>query len=84
MVSSYRNSLHALHDLILPRSNGHSGRKCHITKLSDDGSQLENGIDYCLVEVTCDNGEQYGIQDFGEEAMELHKEALKQSLSITG
>jgi hypothetical protein len=36
---------------------------------------LENGIEYCLVEVTCDDGEQYGIQAFGREAVQLHKEA---------
>jgi hypothetical protein len=40
-------------------------------------SHLENGIEYCLVEVTCDNGEQYGIQAFGREAGQLHEEALK-------
>jgi hypothetical protein len=38
---------------------------------------LENGIGYCFVEVTCDGGEQYGIQAFGDEAVELRKEALK-------
>jgi hypothetical protein len=49
--------------------------------LSHDGSKLENGIQYCVVEVTCDNEEQYGIQAFGEEAIELRREALKQSIS---
>jgi hypothetical protein len=42
-------------------------------------SHLEYGIEYCLVEVTCDDGEQYGIQAFGREAEQLHKEALKRS-----
>jgi hypothetical protein len=45
-------------------------------------SHLENGIEYCLVEVTCDDGEQYGIQAFGKEAEQLHKEALKRSQSL--
>ena len=52
---------------------------CRITKLSHSESRLENGIEYCLVEVTCDNGEQYGIQAFGGEAVQLHQEALRQS-----
>jgi hypothetical protein len=43
---------------------------------------LKNGIEYCLVEVTCDDGEQYGIQAFGGEAVQLHKEALKRSQAL--
>jgi hypothetical protein len=38
---------------------------------------LSNGIEYCLIEITCDDGIQYGIQACGDEAIELHKEALK-------
>lgn len=37
-----------------------------------------NGIEYCAIEITCDDGTQYGIQAHGEEAIELHKEALRQ------
>lgn len=51
--------------------------KCHITKISEDMSYLGNGVKYCFVEVTCNNGNQYGIQAFGHEAVELYKEALK-------
>jgi hypothetical protein len=36
-----------------------------------------NGIEYCAIEITCDDGTQYGIQAHGEEAIELHKEALR-------
>ena len=36
-----------------------------------------NGIEYCAVEITCDDATQYGIQAYGEEAIELHKEALR-------
>jgi hypothetical protein len=43
---------------------------------------LENGIDYCNVEVTCDDGEQYGIQAFGREAEQLYKEALSRSETL--
>lgn len=76
-MTRYRNSIDALQDLVQPTSSQPSTRACRITKLTHDASQLENGIEYCLVEVTCDNGEQYGIQAFGEEALELHNEALK-------
>jgi hypothetical protein len=38
---------------------------------------LRNGAEYCFIEVTCDDGIQYGIQAYGDEAVELHKEALK-------
>jgi hypothetical protein len=33
---------------------------------------MTNGIEYCAVEVTCDGNVQYGIQAYGEEAIELH------------
>jgi hypothetical protein len=58
----------------VPRNS--SAPACRISKLSHSESRLENGIEYCLVEVTCDDGQQYGIQAFGEEAVELHHEAL--------
>ena len=77
MMTRYRTSIDALQDLIQPRPSEPSACACRITKLSHDASKLENGIEYCLVEVTCDNGEQYGLQAFGEEAIELRKEALK-------
>ena len=75
-MTSYNSCIHALRDLFL-LNEGHSAPKCRITKLSSDVSHLENGIGYCFVEVTCDGGEQYGIQAFGDEAIELRKEALK-------
>jgi hypothetical protein len=40
---------------------------------------MTNGIRYCAVEVTCNGNVQYGIQAYGEEAIELHKEALRLS-----
>ena len=78
-MTSYQDSVHALRDLLLPESNESSSHSCRITKLSHSVSHLENGIEYCLVEVTCDDGEQYGIQAFGSEAVQLHKEALERS-----
>jgi hypothetical protein len=78
-MTSYQDSIHALQELIPSEPNGVSTRACHITKLSHNVSHLKNGIEYCLVEVTCDDGEQYGIQAFGLEAVQLHNEALKRS-----
>jgi hypothetical protein len=50
---------------------------CHITKKSQNISHMRNGIEYCSVEVTCDNGSQYGIQAYGDEAIDLYKEIHK-------
>ena len=38
---------------------------------------MVNGIEYCAVEITCDDATQYGIQAYGDEATELHKEAAR-------
>jgi hypothetical protein len=50
---------------------------CHVTKKSQNISYMRNGIEYCSVEVTCDNGSQYTIQAYGDEAMDLYKEIYK-------
>lgn len=79
-MTSY-SSIYALQKLLQQQSERHSGPVCHITKLSRSVDYLENGIEYCHIEVTCEDGEQYGIQAFGEEAVELHNAALKLSQS---
>ncbi|MFZ0648230.1 MAG: hypothetical protein WAM27_08425 [Nitrososphaeraceae archaeon] len=38
---------------------------------------MRNGIEYCFVEVTCDDCTQYGLQAYGEEATKLYNEAYK-------
>lgn len=48
-----------------------------ITKSPSGVSLLSNGLPYFYVEVTRDNGSQFGIPAYGDEAIELHKEALK-------
>jgi hypothetical protein len=40
---------------------------------------LINGVEYSFVEVTCNDGIQYSLQAYGDEAIELHKEALRYS-----
>jgi hypothetical protein len=74
-MASYTNSIHALRELLVPSNLSYSS--CSITKMSQNISHLSNGIEYCLIEITCDDGIQYGIQACGDEAVELHKEALK-------
>ncbi len=51
--------------------------RCHITKKSQNISHMRNGIEYCSVEVSCDDGSQYGIQAYGDEAIDLYKEIYK-------
>ena len=58
--------------LRLLRSRG--GR---VTKMPNGLSVLANGLPYFYVEVTSDNGSQFGIPAYGEEAIELHNEALR-------
>jgi hypothetical protein len=75
-MAAYVSSLDALRELLTPPSVfGH----CRITSIPQNMRYMTNGIEYCAVEVTCDGNVQYGIQAYGEEAIELHKEALRLS-----
>ena len=76
-MASYTNSIHALRELLVPSANLSYSSSCSITRISQNISCLSNGIEYCLIEITCDDGIPYGIQACGDEAIELHKEALK-------
>jgi hypothetical protein len=38
---------------------------------------MTNGIEYYFVEVTRNDGNQYGIQAYGEEAFALHEETRR-------
>jgi hypothetical protein len=64
--TGYGSSIDALRDL---RSSN------NITKISTSLTVLENGIEYSFVEVTCSDGIQYGLQAYGNEAIELNKVA---------
>ena len=37
---------------------------------------LDNGVEHYFVEVTCEDGIQYGLQAYGEEAIALYKETM--------
>ena len=58
--------------LRLLRSRG--GR---ISKIPSGLSVLSNGLPYYYVEVTGDNGSQFGIPAYGDEAIRLHNEAIQ-------
>ena len=83
----YLNSIAALQQLLFSgpppldaKEEDDSSKKnvhCHITKKSQNISYMRNGIEYCSVEVTCDNGSQYRIQAYGDEAVDLYKEIYK-------
>ena len=51
--------------------------KGRITKYSDNITKMTNGIEYYCVEVTSKEGIQYGIQIFGEEAIDLYNTTMK-------
>jgi hypothetical protein len=64
----YCNSIDALHELL---------SSCQITEISTSLSHLTNGIEYTFVEITCIDGIQYGLQAYGQEALELNRVALE-------
>ena len=78
-MDSINSSIHALQRLLSTNLSSSSGN-CRITKIPQNITHMINGIEYCAVEITCDDGTQYGIQAHGEEAIELHKEALRQNI----
>lgn len=68
MSTGYGSSIEALQDLL--NSN-------HVTEISPGLSHLANGVDYSFIEVTCSDGTQYGLQAYGEEALELNRVACE-------
>jgi hypothetical protein len=74
-MSSYNNSVDALRRLLSTGQSSPAG-SCRITKIPQYVLHMTNGIEYCAVEITCDDATQYGIQSYGEEAIELRKEVL--------
>lgn len=64
----YGSSIDALHELL---------SSYQITEVSTSLSHLTNGIEYSFVEITCIDGIQYGLQAYGQEALELNRVALE-------
>jgi glucose-6-phosphate isomerase len=52
------------------------GLSYKVTRLSKEDARSMNGLKYCSVQVTFANGVEYGIEAFGEEGVELRKEAM--------
>jgi hypothetical protein len=78
-MAAYASSIDALRELLTPGHSLCAYGSCRVTNITQDIHCMTNGIEYCAVQVTCDSNIQYGIQAFGEEAIELHKEALRLS-----
>ena len=74
----YRSPVDALSRL-LEDERGYTGLK--ITRMKQDIVQLANGIKYFAVEVTAEDGVQYGISAYDEEAEELYTLANAKSSS---
>jgi len=74
----YRSPADALSRL-LEDERGYTGLK--ITGMKQDIVRLANGIKYFAVEVTAEDGVQYGISAYDEEAEELYSLANARSTS---
>jgi hypothetical protein len=89
----YQSSINALRELLKSEDKSSyypsaSSTRCHITKRPRELSFTKGGEEYCFVQVTCDNdnhhgGIQYGIQAFGDEAIELYEEAVINQISLS-
>ena len=76
---AYASSIDALRELLTPGNSLSAYGSCRVTNITQDIHCTTNGVEYCAVQVTCDGNIQYGIQALGEEAIKLHKEALRLS-----
>ncbi|HEY7109807.1 MAG TPA: hypothetical protein VH415_10285 [Nitrososphaeraceae archaeon] len=68
----YESSLDAVKQLILVGENS-----AYVSWISGEDSTLMNGINYCLVEITCSSGTKFTIIAYGDEALSLHCEVRK-------
>ena len=80
-MAAYYSSVDALKDLLAPNSSTGDGYLggCRITKIPENIYEMTDGIEYYAVEVTCKDSTQYGIQAYGQKAIEMHKEVLRLS-----
>lgn len=53
------------------------GKEVHLLRISPKGFTASNGIDYCYVGLKSNDGTDYLIQAYGEEAIELYDEATR-------
>ena len=64
----YGSSVDALHDLL---------SSCQITEITTSLSHLTKGIECSFVEITCSDGNQFGLQAYGKESLELNRVAVE-------
>ena len=77
MSSTYgreRTTVDAFRELVEGRIEETRGLQWKVTRLSDGKKRLSNGVEYCFAEITLENGTQYGMEAFGDEAIALHSE----------
>jgi len=72
--TTHSNSIEALRDLVSTYS---------ITEITANLSHLINGVEFSFVEVTCNDGMQYGLQAYGKEAIELNRIAYQEILKTS-
>ncbi|HMG39012.1 MAG TPA: hypothetical protein VK566_07500 [Nitrososphaeraceae archaeon] len=66
---TYFSSIDALRQLMLSRDKD-------IVKISPKDYALSNGVDYCCVGLKSNEGSNYLVQAYGNEARELYAEAI--------
>lgn len=54
-----------------------SNENVKITRYPESLQTLDNGVEHYFVEVTSKEGIQYGLQAYGNEAVELYKQTMK-------
>jgi len=79
---AYKDSVMALQKILAAGPSELQPRQplmstCRLTLIPPEITYFSNGVEYYYVEVTCDDGKQYAIQAYGEEAEALFKEAHK-------
>lgn len=65
----YRDSVDAFRQLLSPTVN----------QISAKSGRMQNGITYCIVQVSFASGKEYRIEAYDEEADELYRVAGEQS-----
>ncbi|MCI0565418.1 MAG: hypothetical protein MN733_43690 [Nitrososphaera sp.] len=74
----YHDSVDALAQLLMNgRGEGGPLEASDVASISAKIGVLKNGISHCSVQVRFENGAEYRIEAFGEEAEELHRMAVE-------
>jgi hypothetical protein len=75
----YRNSVDAFTHLVSEERESAFRGMASVARISVKTGFMQNGIRYCSVQVTFNNGEEYRIDAYGEEADELYSKAREKS-----